>query len=263
MMTAESLVIEKQGSTAQLRLNRPAAGNAIDLSMAEALRDAARDCADDPQVKCVTLTGAGRYFCVGGDVGMFATSGDDLPNLLQQLTNALHGALAIFAGMRKPLLIVVNGPAAGAGMSLALAGDVVLASKSANFTAAYTALGLTPDGGLTWWLPRLVGIRLAQDLILTNRRMTAAEALAVGLVTRIIDGDALVQEAEDTAAKLSATAGLAVGASRSLLMQSLSNALEHHLSIEANAIVRAAQTSDGKEGISAFLAKREPLFTGN
>jgi 2-(1,2-epoxy-1,2-dihydrophenyl)acetyl-CoA isomerase len=136
------------------------------------------------------ITGRGKLFCGGGDIGSFAQAGDSIGSFLSELAGTLHNALSRFLRMRKPL---VNGPAAGAGMSLAIAGDIAIAARSAHFTAAYGALGLSPDGGMSWRLLRLVGMRLAQDIILTNRRVTSEEAAAIGLVSRAIEDNALAE----------------------------------------------------------------------
>ena len=186
-----TLAVTVERSIATLMLDRPAVGNTIDMALARALIDAAVRCDEDKAIRCIVLTGRGRLFCGGGDVSAFAEAGDDISAFLRELAGALHEAISRLMRMKKPLVVLVNGPAAGAGLSLALAGDITLAAKSAHFTAAYGALGLTPDGGMTWSLPRLVGYRRAQEIILSNRRVSAEEAAAIGLVTRVVADDAL------------------------------------------------------------------------
>lgn len=261
-MTDAPLLVEREGSTVRLTLNRPDAGNAIDMGMARALLDAAIACDCDPDVRCVVLTGRGRMFCVGGDVGLFASAGDGVPALLSELAGTLHMAVSKLARMSKPLLVLVNGPAAGAGLSLALLGDIVIAAASAHFTAAYTAIGLTPDGGMTWLLPRLVGLRRAQEMILTNRRVGAAEAEAIGLVTRVAADDALAEEGCSSALLLTGAATTALGAARGLLLDSFDADLEGQMEREARAIARAGAGPEGREGILAFQEKRRPRFDG-
>jgi len=175
-MSAAPVLFAVEDGIATLTLNRPDAGNAIDLPMARALADLTIRCQTDRAVRCVVLTGAGRLFCAGGDVSVMAAAGERVEAVLSELAGTLHLALERLAGMAKPLLNLINGPAAGAGVGIALAGDVVLCARSAHFTPAYGTLGLTPDGGLTWLLPRLVGLRKAQEIILTNRRIKAPEA---------------------------------------------------------------------------------------
>lgn len=261
-MSAAPLIVEVADGVAWLTLNRPEAGNAIDLPMARALVDASIRCQTDAAIRCVVLTGSGRLFCTGGDVGLFASAGDQVSALLSELAGTLHIALARLARMPKPLLVLVNGPAAGAGLSLSIGGDVVLAARSAHFTAAYGAIGLTPDGGMTWALPRLVGLRKAQEIILTNRRIQSGEAETIGLVTRLVDDEALLEEGRATAAQLANAAVGAVGAARALLQESFSSGYETQLEREARAISAAGASTECREGLAAFFAKRPPDFKG-
>lgn len=256
------VLIDVVDGIARITLNRPDAGNAIDLPTARALLDASIRCQTDPKIRCVALTGTGRFFCAGGDVGLFASAGDNVPALLSELAGTLHLALARFARMAKPLLVMVNGPAAGAGFSLAISGDVVLSARSAYFTAAYSAIGLTPDGGMSWLLPRLVGLRKAQEIILTNRRIKADEAEAIGLVTRLVDDERLTEEGSETAEQLANAAVQAVGAARALLQDSFSTGFETHLESEARAISAAGANPECREGLAAYFAKRAPDFKG-
>lgn len=261
-VSAYPLLVEVHDGIARITLNRPEAGNAIDLAMARALVDAAIRCQTDADIRCVVLTGAGRLFCAGGDVGLFASSQDRVSALLSELAGTLHMALARFARMAKPLLVLVNGPAAGAGLSLAISGDVVLATRSAHFTAAYGSLGLTPDGGMSWLLPRLVGLRKAQEIILTNRRVRSEEAEAIGLVTRVVDDGMLDAEGEAMAATLAGSAVAAIGAARGLLQDSFSAGYETQLEREARAISAAGAGAECREGLAAYFAKRPPDFKG-
>jgi len=260
-MSEASVLVTRSGPTAHITLNRPAQGNAIDLGMARELAAAALACDIDPSVRCVVLTGNGRLFCAGGDVGLFLDAGPQIASCLSELAGAVHVALTRFARMQKPLLTLINGPAAGAGLSLAVSGDVVLAARSAHFTAAYTALGLTPDGGMTWILPRLIGTRKAQEMLLTNRRVDAVEAERIGLVTRVVDNEALAAEGAQIAATLARAPTQALGATRSLLLQSFESSYETHLEREARAIVAAGRSAESAEGIAAFAAKRPPNFS--
>lgn len=256
------LLIEKASGIATLTLNRPEQGNAIDMGLARDLARAATDCAGDEGVRCVVLTGAGRMFCVGGDVGAFADAGDQAGPFLRELANVLHGAVLTLATMNKPLVTAVNGPAAGAGMSLAILGDVVIASDAAHFTAAYAAIGLTPDGGMSWLLPRLVGVRAAQKMILTNARVSAAEAVEIGLVTRMVAAEALPADVGALSAQLAAGPVRAFGAARGLLLAGHTHALAEHLDAEAAAIAAAGTGGEAQEGIDAFLGRRKPDFLG-
>lgn len=261
-MSETPLLVDVADGIAFLTLNRPEMGNAIDLPMARALVEASILCQIDASIRCVVLTGAGKLFCAGGDVALFAAAGDQIPALLSELAGTLHMALARFGRMAKPFLTLVNGPAAGAGLSLAIGGDVVLAARSAHFTAAYGAIGLTPDGGMSWMLPRLVGLRKAQEIILTNRRIKAEEAEAIGLVTRLVDDDRLLEEGRATAASLASSAVLAIGAARALLQDSFSSGYETQLESEARAISAAGAHAECREGLASYFAKRTPDFKG-
>lgn len=261
-MSAPPILFDVADGIARITLNRPEAGNAIDLPLARALVEAATRCETDTTIRCVVLTGAGRLFCAGGDVGAFRSAGDQIEALLNELATTLHDAVSRFAKMAKPLLVLVNGPAAGAGLSLAISGDVVIAARSAHFTAAYGAIGLTPDGGMSWLLPRLVGLRKAQEIIIANRRITAAEAEAIGLVTRVVDDEALADEGAKTSAQLANAATGAIGAARALLHDSFETSLDVHLDREARSIARAGTQSEAREGLAAFFAKRPADFRG-
>ncbi len=261
-MTNAPVLLDLRDRVAWVTLNRPQAGNAIDLAMARALTEIATQCEADHSIRCVVLTGAGRIFCAGGDVGGFAAAGDRVDVLLNELADTLHRAITRFARMEKPFLVLVNGPAAGAGLSLAISGDIVLCGRSAHFTAAYGALGLTPDGGMSWLLPRLVGLRRAQEIILTNRRIKAEEAAAIGMVTRLVEDDALADEGDKVAISLCRSAVGALGAARALLRQSFSSGFEAQLDREVRSIVSVGATAECREGLSAYFAKRPPNFQG-
>jgi 2-(1,2-epoxy-1,2-dihydrophenyl)acetyl-CoA isomerase len=257
---APTVLIERDGAIAKLTLNRPTAANTIDLSLARELMLAAIACDEDDSIRCVLLTGSGRFFCAGGDVRSFVTAGSSIASLLKEMTGYFHMAVARFARMNKPLVTAVNGTAAGAGFSLALLGDLVLAARTAQFTSAYSALGLSSDGGLSWLLPRLVGLRRAQELMFTNRTLSADEALSLGLITRIADGDSVSQDALRLAQELASGPTAAYGKMRNLLLRSAESSLESHLEEESRALAETSRTTQGREGVAAFIAKRKPDF---
>ena len=261
-MSDAPVTVTLDGAVATITLNRPAAGNAINQPLADALLDAAIRCDTDPAIRCVVLTAGGKLFCAGGDIGDFAGAGDQVPAFLNRLAGTLHMATTRLARMAKPLLVLVNGPAAGAGLSLAISGDVVIAARSAHFTAAYGMVGLTPDGGMSWMLPRLVGLRRAQEIIITNRRIPADEAATIGLVTRTVDDDQLAEEGAKMAQTLANAATGAIGGARALLIESSHTPLETQLELETRSITRAGGSAECREGVSAFLARRKPNFTG-
>jgi len=259
-MKFETIAMEVRDGVARITLNRPAAANALDLQMAKELMTAALHCDETPTVRAVLLSGAGKFFCAGGDLAAFADAGDAMPRLLKELTIHLHAAISRFARMRAPVVAVVNGPAAGAGFSLACAADLAIAAESARFTMAYTRAGLTPDGSATYYLPRLLGTRRALELMLTNRTLAASEALAWGLVNRVVPDEELGRAADALASTLADGPTTAYGAVKRLVLTA--HHLEAQMEIEARAIADAARTADGVEGVRAFREKRAPKFVG-
>ncbi len=257
------LLIARDGGILRLTLNRPEVGNAIDLPMARALLLAAVDAAEDASVRVVVLTGAGRFFCVGGDLVAFAAGGERLPHLLKELAGTLHSAMSHLARMDKPLITAIAGPAAGAGVGLAVLGDVAIAARAAHFTLAYAALGLSPDGGTTWLLPRLIGLRKAQELAVSNRRVSAADAAAMGLVSHVVDEEEFPARVTALARELAASATHALGNTRALLLSSFSSSFEAQMESEARAIAEASRTPEARERIAAFLARRSPDSKGH
>ncbi|MGW4244899.1 enoyl-CoA hydratase/isomerase family protein [Nocardia sp. NPDC004722] len=259
MSDYENIVFEHDGPIARITLNRPNAANGIDQALADELERAASYCSDDPAVKVVVLTGAGRFFSAGGDVRAMAES-PDAGRFIEKLADTLHRAVSALARMDALLIVAVNGTAAGAGFSLAVAGDLVVAAESAKFTMAYTKIGLSPDGGASYYLPRLIGLRKTQDLMLTNRTLTAAEALDWGLLHRVVP-DAELADAAETLAREFATGPKGSNANvKKLLLVSSQHTLEEQLGTEAAFITRCAESADGQEGIAAFTGKRAPKF---
>ncbi len=187
--------ITRDGAVAIVVLDRPAAGNAIDVATARALLEAAVEVSCDWSVRAVLIASDGRLFSAGGDLNGFASAADKVPELMSMETAYLRSAVARLAQTDKPLVVAVQGFAAGAGFSLAMLGDIVIAGHAAQFTLAYTGIGLTPDGGASWLLPRLVGLRKAQEMILMNTRLGADDALAAELVTRVVPDAELAAEA--------------------------------------------------------------------
>jgi 2-(1,2-epoxy-1,2-dihydrophenyl)acetyl-CoA isomerase len=246
---------------ANITLNRPDAANAMNLILVRELARAALICDNDEAVKVVLLTATGKMFSAGGDLKAFSSFGDQTSQKMKELADELHKAVSLFARMRAVVIIAVNGPAAGSGFSLSLTGDYVLAAESAKFTMAYTAAGLSPDGSSTYFVPRLIGMRKAQELMLTNRTLTAQEACDWGLITKVVP-DKDLQEVSLTLARQFATGPAhAQAVVKKLLLCTLGNGLEEQMEIEGRAIARAAATENGREGFLAFLEKRKPNFT--
>lgn len=261
-MSEEPLQYEVRDGVAHVTLDRPNAANAIDLPMGKALLRASLDAGADPSVRAVLITGNGKAFCAGGDLASFAGSGDAVSPLLLELTTYLHAALSRFARMDAPVIAAVNGVAAGAGFSLAAACDLVLVSDKARFTMAYTNAGLTPDGSSTWFLPRLIGLRRTQELMITNRMLSADEALDWGIATRVVAADELAAEAQGLAAKIASGPTRAYGGVKKLLLSSGNEGFETQMEHESQWIAAMSETPDGQEGMRAFLDKRPPKFEG-
>lgn len=260
MHNYETLTFEKKDQVVVITLYRPAEANGLNTALASELALAAQACADDTSVKAVIVTGQGRFFCAGGDVKEMSTYADNVAAGLKHLADNLHRALATFARMSAPVIMAVNGTAAGAGFSLAISGDLVLISESAKMTMAYTNTGLSPDGGSSYYLPRLVGVRKAQELMFTNRVLSANEALDWGLVNRVLPEDELMDNARELAQMFATGAAGANASIKKLLMMTFNNGLETQLEIESEYIARCAGTKDGWEGISSFVEKRPPSF---
>ena len=261
-MPYTALLFAVRDSIARITLNRPDAANALNVDLARDLMHAALQCDEDPTIRAVIITGTGRMFCAGGDLKSFAAQGENLAYHLKEVTTYLHAAMSRFTRMNAPIVAAINGTAAGAGMSLACACDLVLAAESARFTMAYTRAGLTPDGSSTYFLPRIVGLKRALELTLTNRLLSAQEACEWGIVTRVVPDTTLPAEAEALAAQLASSATGALGAAKRLLHSGWTETLETQMELETRAIAARAHTADGREGITAFLEKRAPKFTG-
>lgn len=262
-MPDDPVLLQLDGGLARITLNRPQAANTIDRALARALLAAVTASAENRAVRAVLLSGAGAGFSAGGDLRAFAAQGDDFSAYAEEVIGCLHGAIERLATMPAPVVAAVHGHAAGAGMSLALASDLVLAAESARFTMAYTRVGLTPDGGSTYFLPRIVGRQRALELILTNRTLTAEEAAGWGIVARVVPDDALLVEAEGLARQLASGPTGAFAVAKRLVANSWGASLGEQLGLEGRGIVEAGQRADGREGIGAFLAKRAPVFGGS
>jgi 2-(1,2-epoxy-1,2-dihydrophenyl)acetyl-CoA isomerase len=251
-MTYETLIFETTDSIATITLNRPDAANAMNPLMARELSAIAIKCDESPGIRAVVIRATGKMFCAGGDLGVFGEAGDGASALIKEMAGDLHMGISRLARMNAPVIAAVNGTAAGAGFSLALSADLVISVDSAKFVMAYTNAGLSPDGSSSYFLPRRVGDRRARELMLTNRVLTADEALDWGIVNQVV-----------AEADLAAGPTLAYGQVKALLNASFDNGLETQMELESRGIADMARSRDGKEGIQAFLAKRKPEFKGS
>lgn len=261
-MPYQTLLLERADAVAAITLNRPDAYNALNLALGRDLFHAVLEVDEDPAVRCVVLTGAGKAFCGGGDVKEFAESLPRIGVLVKELTTYVHGAVSRLARTPKPVIVAVNGVAAGGGLSLALSGDLVLAGESARLTMAYSRIGATPDGSSSYYLPRLIGLRRALELYLTNRVLTAREALEWGLVTRVVPDAELRGATEALARELAQGPTRAFGDAKRLFHQSTHESLETQMELESQAIAASGHTEDFREGVTAFAGKKTPAFRG-
>ncbi|MCW2998956.1 MAG: Enoyl-CoA hydratase/isomerase [Solirubrobacterales bacterium] len=256
-----TVLLDVRDGVATLTLDRPDAGNALDLPLVQALHAYAQALAARTDVRVVVLRASGRMFCVGGDLAWMA-SHEDREAALKSLADELHAGLLVLRGLDAPVVAVVHATAAGAGLSLAAGADIALAADSATFVMAYTKVGLSPDGGSTWLLPRLVGTRRATELMLLNPKLTAAQAQEIGLITRAVPDADLETEVAAVVAAVRDGSLAAHGAVKRLLDASSSATYAEQLALEASTIAQLAGGPEGREGVGAFLERRAADFAG-
>ena len=249
---------ELQAGFFVLTLNRPEKLNAITGELLDALYAALKEGEEDREVRALLLTGAGRAFSAGQDLTEFGDRKPDYEAHLRRYNRVVEA----LSGLEKPLVVAVNGVAAGAGMSLALWGDLRLAAVGASFTTAFVRIGLVPDSGLSFLLPRLVGLAKAQELLLLSPRLSAEEALALGLVHRVVPAEKLMEEALSLAKELAQGPTRAYALTKKLLLETYRLSLTEALALEAVLQGQAGQTQDHEEGVRAFREKRPPRFQG-
>ncbi len=261
-MKLETLDFSISNNIATITLNRPENANALNPIMAKELSNMAIECDENKDIRAVIIEGSGKMFCAGGDLKAFSDAGDSAPALIKQMAGDLHIAISRFSRMDAPTIAAINGTAAGAGFSIAISADVVISTKSAKFVMAYTNAGLSPDGSSTYFLPRRIGDRRARELMLTNRVLSAEEALDWGLINKIVDQKNLSTTTKELAEEFASGPTLAYGKVKNLLNASFDNGLETQMELETRGISDMARSSDGREGIQAFLNKRKPNFKG-
>jgi 2-(1,2-epoxy-1,2-dihydrophenyl)acetyl-CoA isomerase len=247
----------RDGAVLTITLNRPDVLNALNAAVHKALAEAL-DGARDPEIRAVVLTGAGRGFCVGQDLSEFS----EMPNVADGLRERYHPNVRRLRELEKPVIAAVNGPAAGAGISLACACDIRIASDDATFIPAFINIGLVPDSGGTFFVTRLLGYARAFEWLCSGRRLSAAEAQAWGLVSEVVEGASLAARAAELAAKYAALPTRGLGMTKRLLDRAASSSLDEQLEMEAELQAQATQTEDFREGVSAFLEKRVAEFKG-
>ena len=246
---------------ARITLNRPDAGNTLNIELAKELYKATNIVATNNNIKVLILTGKGKLFCGGGDLKFLLSNEDKIKETLLEMTHYFHGAIARMTRMEAPVIIGINGTAGGGGFSLAITGDIIYSVKSAKFTVAYTNAGLSPDGSSTFFLPRIVGMKRAKELMLTNRIFSAEEALEMNLIDQVLDDQEQLDQVMEKQAEIfmkgpkKAYAGV-----KKLLNISFDNGLETQMDIEGIKISENAESLDGVEGLKAFSEKRKPNF---
>jgi 2-(1,2-epoxy-1,2-dihydrophenyl)acetyl-CoA isomerase len=248
----------RDGAVLTITLNRPDVLNALNADMHRALAATLKE-ARASEVRAVVLTGAGRGFCVGQDLTEFREAAGDIGSRLRA---GYHPNILALRALEKPVLAAVNGPAAGAGLSLACACDLRIAADDASFVPAFINVGLVPDSGSTYFVRRLLGTARAFEWLATGRRLTAAEAHSWGLVSEVVEGEGLADRTAELAAEMAAMPTLAAGRTKRLLDHAEHTTLEDQLELEAQLQTAATQTADFREGVAAFLEKREPRFEG-
>ena len=261
-MDYQTLNFDVDSGVATITLNRPEALNAMSPAMAKELHEVALQIDANNSVRAVILTGTGKAFCAGGDLGAFVAAGEQARTLILQMTGDLHLALSRLSRNRAPVIAAVNGTAAGAGFSLAMAADLAIAEEQAVFTMAYTNAGLSPDGSSTYFMPRKIGDRRTRELMLTNRLLTAPEALDWGVVNQVVEGGGALAAARVMAIGMAQGPTEAYAQVKRLLDSSFSQSLETQMELEARAIADQVASVDGQEGMLAFVEKRKPQFRG-
>jgi len=258
----ETLLYEVDEGVATVTFNRPDAANAMGPNMAKEFNDVSLEIEGNSNIRAVVLTGAGKMFCAGGDLGAFAAAGDKARSLILQMTGDLHLGISRLSRNAAPVIGAINGTAAGAGFSIVMLCDLAISAASAVYTMAYTNAGLSPDGSSTYFMPRKIGDRRTRELMLTNRVLKAEEALDWGVVNKVVPDDEVMSETMALAKKLANGPTQAFGEVKSLLNSSFDQSLETQMELEARGIAKLIASADGQEGLDAFLNKRKPEFKG-
>ncbi len=262
-MAYQTIIFTIEASLARLTLNRPDRLNSFTDAMHAELRQVMAELEAEPALRALLITGAGRAFCAGADLGQRQPTGtDSRPDLGRSLEENYNPLIRSLRGLEIPTVAAVNGPAAGAGMSLALACDIVIAARSAYFLQAFCNIGLIPDAGSTYFLPRLIGPARAAGLAMLGERLPAATAAEWGLIWKCVDDGALMTEAEALAKKLAQGPTKGLGLIKATLNHSLANDLDRQLDAERDAQREAGMSDDFREGVVAFMEKRPAQFTG-
>jgi 2-(1,2-epoxy-1,2-dihydrophenyl)acetyl-CoA isomerase len=257
----EPILLETQGNIAFIYLNRPEKFNSFNQEMAFLLQEKLGDCESNKEIRAIVLSGKGKAFCAGQDLAeAIEDNGIELPEIVERHYNPI---ISLLRTIEKPIICAVNGVAAGAGANIALACDIVLAKYSANFIQAFSAIGLIPDSGGTFFLPRLIGLQKAAAYMMLGDKISAIEAERVGMIYQAIPDETFESEVLTIATKLAQMPTRGIGLTKRLLNESFTNNLVNQLHREKEVQTEAGETHDFKEGVQAFLEKRKPQFTGS
>ncbi len=255
-----TVLLHKENGVGYITLNRPETYNSYNRDMAMTLQAHLDDCANDDEVRCLYITGAGKGFCSGQDLSeAMSPSPEDFERMVREHYNA---TILRMRNMEKPIIAAVNGVAAGAGANLALAADIVVSNNSASFIQAFSKIGLIPDSGGTYFLPRLVGMQRAAALMMTAEKVSGPDAVAMGMIFKSFSDDVFEAESKKIATNLAQMPTKGIGLTKRLLNSSYDNTLEEQLDMEKHVQIQAGATHDFKEGVLAFLEKRKPVFKG-
>ena len=265
---SSSILVEVEGPVCRVVMNRPKSLNALNLELMDTMAVVMHSIKNDDSIRCVVLSGAGDHFMAGGDIKHFGARLEAVPDRsafrheIEAMINGFHETVIHMRAMPKPIIASVRGAVAGAGISIMLACDLVLATKNSFYTLAYCHLGTTPDGGSTFSLPRVTGMKRAMEIALLGDRFDAATAESWGLVNRLVSDSELDLETQALAARLAAGPTYAYARTKALMNESLSNTLNQQLDVETSAFADCAVTDDFSEGVTAFNSKRKPEFKG-
>ena len=259
-MTQDSLTYTVQNGVATLTLNRPQVFNSVNKELALALQEQLKDCQNNPEVRAVVLTGTGKAFCAGQDLAEVINP--NAPGIADIVDKHYNPIIELIRQLEKPVIAAVNGVAAGAGANIALSCDIVVATESASFIQAFSKIGLIPDSAGTYFLPRLIGMQRASALMMTGDKVSAQEALQMGMLYKVIADENFAEEVEKLAQKMAAMPTKGLAFTKQLLNQSFSNTLTEQLAQEGAYQLKAGKTEDYQEGVNAFLEKRKPEFNG-
>jgi len=254
------LGITKKNGVCELRLNRPDVFNSFNKAMAMALQKALDDCESDPEVRAIVITGEGKAFCAGQDLAEATDpNGPELQSIVKEHYNPI---IRRIREIEKPIIAAVNGVAAGAGANIALACDITFATESASFIQAFSKIGLIPDSGGTFFLPRIVGMQKALALMMTGDKVGAKDAEAMNMIYKAVPDDEFSQTVTSFAEKLAQMPTRGLGLTKKAVNESWTNSLDQQLDVEERLQTEAGQTYDFNEGVAAFLEKRKPVFKG-